>query len=275
MGNLLSPQRQKKRRIILMRIAFIALLVGNGIAIFTSLVYSLNSISVHLGDPSLDWVLKILTFSNSLTLISAALGIAGGILLLIALAKIGQNGSLKLQSTSKIAFLLLIISLTLNFAFSYVLSSLALWGVLDSQGIDSLLSITPLLTIAADSAFYIFLGFTLRQLKIEHQVGTKPLITTFIYPITFALRLILMFDLFSSIITELIASLVISVMGLVILIIFFSRALIDLKRVKNKISDSPSTQILPSRRDAKFCAKCGAPIEPIGDFCASCGHPIE
>ena len=275
MGNQRTPEQKKKRRIVLMRITFISLLVGNGISIFTAIVLSLNNINEHLGDPAFPWVTTILGFSKSLTLISAALAIAGGILLLIGLAKIGEGGSLKLKSTSKIAFLLLLIGLVLNFAFTYILTSLELWGVLTGQNIETLLKYTPLITIGVDSAFYLFLGFTLRQLNNEYQLGNRPLITTFVYPITFALRLILLFNLFSSVTEELIATLIVSVMGLVILIVFFSRALIGLKRVKNKIDNGVVSKVLPTSKGAKFCANCGATLESIASFCADCGHPKE
>ncbi|MHA1111396.1 MAG: zinc ribbon domain-containing protein [Promethearchaeota archaeon] len=275
MGNQRTPEQKKKRRIVLMRITFISLLVGNGISIFTSIVLSLDDINEYLGDPAFPWVTTILGFSKSLTLISATLAIAGGILLLIALAKIGEGGSLKLKSTSKIAFLLLLIGLVLNFAFTYILTSLELWGVLTGQNIETLLKYTPLITIGVDSAFYLFLGFTLRQLNNEYQLGNRPLITTFVYPITFALRLILLFNLFSSVTEELIATLIVSVMGLVILIVFFSRALIGLKRVKNKISKGVHSKVLPTSKGAKFCANCGARLESIASFCANCGHPKE
>ena len=270
-----APHQRKLRRIILMRVAFILLLIGNGISLFTSIASSLYSLSVHLGEDELYFFMRIRTFSNSLTLVSAALGLAGGILLLFSLAKIGEYGSSKLKRNSKLAFILLLIGLALNFAFSYVLSSLELWEVLDGQAIDTLLSITPLLTIGVDSAFYIFLGFTIRQIKREHQVGDRSLITTFIYPITFVLRLLLLFDIFSSIIAGIIASLVVSILGLVILTVFFSRGLVGLKSVINRIRSEPQSTILPSRRDGRFCAKCGSAIERIASFCANCGHPIE
>ncbi len=264
-----------QRRINLMRVAFMLLLLGNGIFIFTSIISSLHSINEYLGDQSIDWVTSILTFSNTLSLVSMVMSIAGSVFLLLALARIGEKGSFKLQSTSKIAFLLLIASLVLNFAFTYLLSSLEVWGALDSEGINTLLSYTPLLTVAVDSAFYIFLGFTLRTLKSDYKLSNKPLITTFLYPISFALRLLLMFDLFSSEITALLASLIVSVVGFVILIIFFSSGLIGLKKVRNRIGGVKFSEVLPSRRDGKFCANCGTSIESIASFCANCGHPIE
>ena len=263
------------RRIVLMRLAFIFMLLGNGILIFTSIVTTLNSINEHLGDPAFIWVTKVLTFSYLLSHISAVLSITGGILLLLTLAKIGENGSLKLQSSSKIAFLLLIVSLTLNFAFTYVLDSLEMWGLLSGENITTLLEYTPLLTIAADSVFYLFLGFTLRQLNTDYQVGNRPLITTFVYPITFALRLLLVFEIFSSQTSNLIATLIVSILGLVILLVFFSRALLGLKNVKNNIQSGGTTRVLPTSKGAKFCANCGAPIDRVGKFCANCAHPIE
>lgn len=275
MGNQRTPQRLKIRRIILMRFAFICLLIGNGIAIFTSIVTTLNSINVHLGDPAFDWVTQILTFSKLLIEISYVLSITGGILLLLALAGIGKNGSLNLKATSKIAFLLLVIGLVLNFAFTYVLSSLELWGLLENPTIVTVLSYTPLITIGIDSAFYLFLGFTLRRLNKDYELENKPLITTFVYPITFGLRLILLFNLFPSVTAELIASLIVSILGFVILIVFFSRALIGLKRVKSKIGKGTLSQVLPTSKGAKFCANCGSPIDRAGKFCANCAHPIE
>lgn len=275
MGNLMSPIKPKLRYITLMRVAFILMLIGNGISIFTILISSLDAINVFLGDPSLDWVLKIITFSNSLTLISTALTIAGSILLLIALVKISKSGNPKVRRNSRVAFLLLTVGLFLTFLFSFVLSSLQMWGYLSGEEITTILAITPLVIIGINSSFYIFLGFTIRKLKSEYKMGNKPLITTFIYPISFGLQLLLMFEIFPSMVVGLIASLVVSIMGLVILIVFFSRALIDMKRVKKKIRAGKQSHILPSRKDANFCAKCGASIEPIGGFCANCGHPIE
>jgi hypothetical protein len=126
-----------------------------------------------------------------------------------------------------------------------------------------------------DSAFYLFLGFTLRRLNKDYELDNKPLITTFVYPITFALRLILLFNLFSSVTSELIASLIVSILGFVILIVFFSRALVGLKRVKNKVSKGTQSTVLPTSKGAKFCANCGAGIDRAGKFCANCAHPIE
>jgi hypothetical protein len=101
-------------------------------------------------------------------------------------------------------------------------------------------------------------------------VENKPLITIFVYPITFALRFLLLFNIFSSEIANLIASLVITLLGLVILIVFFGTALIGLKKVKNKVKG-----VEPSKRQGSFCANCGAKIDRIASFCPNCGRTLE
>jgi hypothetical protein len=270
-----SPQQLKIRRLILMRIAFILLVTGSGISILTSFASSFYSLGLYLGEDEYYFFFRILSFSNSLITISSTLSLVGNIFLLISLAKIGESGSLKLKRNSKITFFLLILGLVLNLAFSYVLSNLATWEILRGQDIATLLSVSSLVTIGVDSLVYIFLGFTINQLKTDHQVGSKPLITTFIYPIMFALRLALMFNIFSSTIVQLIASLVVSIMGFVILIVFFSRALVGIKRVIEKIRIKQETPALPSRKDGNYCANCGTALVPKASFCANCGHPIK
>ena len=132
-----TPQQLKLRRIIWMRIALILLLIGNGITLFTSIASSFYLISQEIGGNELDFFKQIRIFSETLTIVSVALSIAGGILLLLSLLKLGEGGSLKLKTHSKIAFMFLGISLVLNFAFHLVLDSLKLAGVLNSQVFDS------------------------------------------------------------------------------------------------------------------------------------------
>jgi len=268
-----SPQKVIIRRIFLMRLAFILLLVGNGIALFTSLASTFYSLSLHLGEDEFQFFQRIRLLSNILTEVSMGSLISGGIILLIGLVRVGYKGSFKLKGYSKLASIFLLISLVLNFAFTYVLASLELWGVLTSATIATILGYTPLITIAVDSTTYILLGFTIRQLKNDYGFDNRPLITTFVYPITFALRLLLLFNIFPSMIAELIASLVITITSLVILIVFYFTALVGVKKVKNKLEGIKSSIVLPSSRKGKFCANCGAPLDSIGSFCANCGHP--
>ena len=284
------PERLKLKRINLMRTAFILLLIGNSISIFTSLFSSIYSINIYLGN-YWNYILVMMSmYSSGLNIISVLVVLTGNLLLLIVLVKMAQNGSPKLKRNCNTTFILLIIGVALSFLFSLILSSFVLLSYMYSYGIDIVLAIGSLVIIGINSSYYIFLGLTVRQLKTEHQVGNKPLVTTFIYPITFVLRLLIMFDIFSSFLVRLIVSLIISLLGLVILVVFFSEALVGLRKVKNALRvdliqatsapvipprSTKQFEISPTRKGSNFCIKCGAPLVPIAQFCGNCGHLIE
>ena len=82
---------QLLRRIFIMRVAFIILLCGNGIALFTSFALTFNEINLLVGGDQFQFFIQIHTFSVILSNVSMGLTFGGSIVLLLCLLRIDQK----------------------------------------------------------------------------------------------------------------------------------------------------------------------------------------
>ena len=300
MGYQISPLQIKIKYTKLLKVAFILLLIGFSISLIPNLAIALFIGGLYMGSYIFYYLFYFIgVFGGTvLTGIGSLLGLAGYIIIIIALVKLGGiSNNPGFRKKGKITMVLFIITLSLNFLVnSITLFSGGMYSFLYSfmysfygYGLGGFNGYISLLVTGLFISTFIMLGLSMKELKRESQGNGKGLISAYIYPIVIIPQIIQLIDFsFYSFIVVIVIMAVGGIMEFIILIVLASEGLVTSSKILRSIRNqgtpvqfrtepslSPQKTLPATGKGGRFCIKCGNPILKDARFCGVCGHNIE